>query len=61
MNALIELSKALAAIADLPEAVQKARQEQFGNVQTLEATILNLRSRLIELEERVKMLEVKNV
>lgn len=39
MKNLEELAASLTEIAQLPEAVQKARQEQFGNIQTLGATI----------------------
>lgn len=49
MKALLELSQALAAIAELPEAVQKARQEQYGNLQTIEATIETLSRKITEL------------
>lgn len=39
MKQLEQLAAAITELAQLPEAVQKARQEQFGNIQTLGATI----------------------
>lgn len=52
MKSLEQLAEALTEIAQLPEAVQKARQEQFDNIQTLEKTIEAQGRKLALIEKR---------
>lgn len=57
MKTLEELAAALTEIAQLPEAVQKARQEQFGNIQTLEATLQNIANESEQIRKRLEAVE----
>lgn len=57
MKTLEELAAALTEVAKLPEAVQKARQEQFGNIQTIEATLQNIANESEQLRKRLEAVE----
>ena len=57
MKTLEELASALTEIAQLPEAVQKARQEQFGNIQTLEATLQHATNENEQIRKRLEAVE----
>lgn len=60
MNALEQLSEAFRTLASLPDAINKARQEQFGNIQTLEATIETLNRKVEELSKRIELVDHLN-
>ena len=52
MKTLEQLAQSLTEIARLPEAVQKARQEQFGNIQALGATVESQGRKVALMEQR---------